>query len=197
MGEYAYDVPWFQEQVVEKFLLNAEILLQDPATTALNISLGVVTRPFKVYFPFIFGISFLGLSFPWLIGLPVQVMHFYRYGIELESIFRVDRDLKEIGEILLIRSNFWMLLYILMLHQLSLFSLLFQIWAMFTFLLDNTCSYFTCFTVSYILNIIFSLEEKLSIIRETKRALMPVLFSLLMWINGFAMLWDKMRSSSR
>lgn len=195
VGEYAYDVPWFQEQVVEKFLVNAEILLQNPATTALNISLGVLTRPFKVFFPAIFGISFLCMYFPWLIGLPVQVMLLYSYGIELESIFREDRDLKQIQELLLIPLNFWVLVYIMLLYELSFFLVLVRISDMFTFLLENTSIEFTCLMVSLTLSIVLSLEEKLSIIRETKRALMPVFYFLMVWIKISPMLWNEIRFS--
>ena len=39
MGEYAYEVPWFQEQVVDKYLMDVGILLQNPAVSALKISL--------------------------------------------------------------------------------------------------------------------------------------------------------------
>jgi hypothetical protein len=195
VGEYAYDVPWFQEQVVEKFLVNAEILLQNPATTALNISLGVLTRPFKVFFPAIFGISFLCWYFSWLFGLPVKVIIFYRYGFELESIFRVDRDLKVIREILSIRSNFWVLFYIMVSHQFSIVLLLFQIWDMLSFLLGNTCIEFTCFVVSLVFNIVLALEEKLSIIRETKRALMPLKYFVLVWIKISPILWNEIRFS--
>ena len=53
------------------------------------------------FFPVIFGTSFLCIYFPWLIGLPVQVMLLYS---ELESIFREDRDLKQIKELLLIQK---------------------------------------------------------------------------------------------
>ena len=39
VGEYAYEVPWFQEQVVDKYLMDVGILLQNPAVSALKISL--------------------------------------------------------------------------------------------------------------------------------------------------------------
>ena len=40
MREYAYEVPWFQEQVVDKYLMeDVGILLQNPAVSALKISL--------------------------------------------------------------------------------------------------------------------------------------------------------------
>jgi hypothetical protein len=55
VGEYAYEVPWFQEQVVDKYLMeDVGILLQNPAVFALKISLGILMRPFKVFFFVVF-----------------------------------------------------------------------------------------------------------------------------------------------
>jgi hypothetical protein len=61
VGEYAYEeVPWLQEQVVDKYLMeDVGILLQNPAVFALKISLGILMRPFKVFFFVVFTSSFL------------------------------------------------------------------------------------------------------------------------------------------
>ena len=54
---------------------------------ALKISLGILKRPFKVFFFVVCTSSFLCCCFPWLVGLPCNELVFYRYYRELDSRF--------------------------------------------------------------------------------------------------------------
>ena len=144
-------------------------------------------RPFKVFFFVAFTSSFLCCYFPWLVGLPCNVLFFYRYSCQLDSIFRA--DLQQIGQLFSIRLNNWMMFYIMLIYYGNLYMILYQMCDVLIALLDNMGIVFTFSMGRLIMAIIVFQEDKLSIIRETARAFSPSIYLLSIWKQSFYMMW--------
>lgn len=189
MGEYAYEVPWFEEQVVQNYLLDPDTLLQHPAIGAFKICIGVVARPFKLFFPVIFTVSFLCRYFPWLVGFPLFVFLFYSYGCQLNSIFRL--DWQQIRELLSIPLNYWMLFSILLLYYGNLFLTLYDMYEIVVFLLDDTNIEFVFFLFPPLWSLVCILEEKLSLVEKIDEAFTPLTYLWVVWKKGLGMIWNR------
>jgi hypothetical protein len=79
--------------------------------------------------------------FPWLVGLPCNGLFFFTDILARLIIFRA--DWQQIGQLLSIRLNYWMLFYIMLMYYGNLYMMLYQMCDVLTVLLDNTCIEFT------------------------------------------------------
>lgn len=108
-GDYAYEVPWFEEQVVQNYLLTGDIDNKS-APTAPVIKLGVFTRPFSLFWTVVIVTFFLCCLFPVHVGFTLKIVMSYRYGTMLYTVVR-KWDRQHFKDLLKHPLNFWIFYY--------------------------------------------------------------------------------------
>jgi hypothetical protein len=108
-GDYAYEVPWFEEQVVQNYLMTGDIDNKS-APTAPVIKLGVFTRPFSLFWTAAIVTFFLCCLFPVHVGFTLKIVMSYRYGTMLYTVLR-KWDRQHIKDLLKHPLNFWIFYY--------------------------------------------------------------------------------------